>query len=731
MSSTTRGNLRPLEKLERPLIDSPSFDYMNTKPLPGYEVPTVYNYFQANPGKLSKGDGLQKKLNFPSRHLPSLVTDVVPTQGHFLRYPAPSTISNDPRSFNEDMSTHLNPQHQNRIVQNVTNYIKFFCGQLNHLYSLPDIEDLIEYPVKLALDLVEKNKDIWELIDHITICCKAAKIKPIQWFDILTQWKTKFQRSLSFSEFSVGLSRLFEEVNGQPFTEEEVEKLFHFFLRNPLEYSKAGISSDLRLRCIRRRDFQVGFKKQSLSRKRIEWFNHQAHILFKCYSFLNKINLSFRDLNVDIVRSKYKKQSINGMELECMISVMIHDYIIFVNCNNVDKILAKEEREKRKKEKIMERKKLVEEELKRRNEESKKKRRTLEGSEGTIEIYDDSEDDGLVSFTTEHSPDDNEEVHSVTSQLDIGDDISTLSVMDDISEASSSARSSSNSISNTKRGQLVTVSKAITRNHGKRLEPLNLKLLQTSLSDEDIMIDPSENSVLTAAEVEHLERLAANLKFGHSGKLSVIEEDNVASRSSNSNELSRSRSIDTSHESFMEERQKKSSALVRSHSILRRYSQHRSSSGDPLDDPMISTHQQPASQQTQGGSSSPALKSVSSNHNLKKKNSSFNLANAGSVAATNMLAGQTGGGSRNSSESIIPKEVVNDWYLRDEEFKNAQRQDPTLTPNAYQNEYQAFESAMHDKRTKQMQYYKAITDHFDARVTQARKRLARARKTGI
>jgi hypothetical protein len=752
----TRANLRAMdqqtqlptkntlvgEKSQGNSSGSNGFDYMNTKPLAGYEVPAVYNYFGPNSivenkpqnHNISKAHTAKKNLQrgqLPSiPHSVNISKDLSTASSSSPHKPWQRPIRpNDPVEADnryEDVNITLDAHHRSRLVQNVSNYIRFFCGQVNHVYSLADIDDLIAHPVLLPLDLVEKNQDIWELLDYLFTCCKAAKIKPIQWFDILTQWKAKFQRSLTFSEFSVGLARLFEEVNAQPFTEPEIVKLFEYFQRNSQQsgsnqdsLSSSSTGALGTVHSIRRRDFQVGLKKKSLSKKRIEWFNHQAHILFKCHMFLEKIKLSFRDLNVEVVKSKNKKQSINTMELESMVSVLIGDYIAFVNCKHVDSLLAKEGKEKQMKNKAIQQQRQFEQEMQRLSSEKIKQRRTLDGSEGSIEIYDDSEDDGFFMSAADKNIDlEVVETKSVTSQLDIGDDISTLSVMDDMSEASNSARSTVAGGKHLLHKNVTGIRPFPVNKSTKRLEPLNLHALQHSGSDEEIVIDPSSNNGLTPAEIEQLQRLASSIQVSHD-KLHAIKEEKFG--------LQRNRSSET-FDSFIEERQKKSSALVRSHSIFRRYSQHASgSSKESVSDPMMSSDQA----QVNGGSlASPTMKNNMSSHNLCKKQSSSNLSVLSGHPGTASSSTTHQSGIR-SSDAIIPKEVVNDWYLRDDEFKKAQKQDPSLTPTVYQHEYKAFENAMQDKRNKHMQYYKSVTDHFDARVAQARKRLARARKTGI
>jgi hypothetical protein len=700
------------------------FDYLNTRPLPGYQSPPLHFPQQQSPAKTLRPTG----------------TGNSPLKPLYRRPPRPSDPV-DPANRYEDANLPMNEHNRLRLEQNVTSYIRFFCGQVRGAYSLEDVEDLFARPATIPEDLHLRFDAIWPLLRHVEQCCRLAGIRVLQWFDILTSWKPKFRRWLTAVEFSLGLHRLCEEVNAVSFSTLELDLLFDYFQRHPDSNNNNDDDDDNNnnndnsnnnnssgdQRIVRRRDLQVGLKKEHLSRRRIQWLNHQARVVFKCESFLRRLRSSFRYLSGDVVRSGFKKMSITAIELGNVVSILIADYIIYVNCKHADRLLKQRDRTVRPHGDVPVSSD-VQIEMMRRQLHSR-------GSSDGCGDRDAFSSTPLppLSFSLTEGVDEDEV--SVTSQLDIGDEMSTASLMDNMSETVSqlSARSMAHpshsrlrieANTNKSRNNMTQQTTSPARHHQdhnnptatttphphhhqtsmrerRRLDPLHQFALARSSSDIDIDFNEAFANHLAPEELQHLQQLVVNLKVNPKQSDASFDsgDDEVEGPSPRKvepspNQFARKESMD-----FMDERAIRSNAIVRRHSIMQRYNKLNSNDSNGAT-PISPTAAVAAAK----GASSPTHKQ-------------------NSTAAVSEHV--------NQSSLFFPKVVVDDWYLRDEEYKRAANEDPSLTPAAFKKEYHKFEADMHQKRTKRMKHYEHITAHFDRRVDQVQKRLNRAKKTGM
>jgi hypothetical protein len=258
-----------------------------------------------------------------------------------------------------------------------------------------------------------------------------SKMKPIEWFDILTNYKKGDDQNLYYNEFYYGLIKFCKEMNLIMFREHEIEILFQYFVKSSLwcafmdqlngkqkeenlrqlqqqqlaPVSSSGVPTLIPTRLatplvdnindnsnfpikeilpyITRHDFKIGFKKLKLSQKRILWLNHQGNILKRCAFFLQSFNISLYHYSMNIMKSLSKKKDsihnsssydfidsldsiddeksiistsnlsnihnltllenryLTTSQLESLLSKLLNDVMIFLNCKDIDKVLAK------------------------------------------------------------------------------------------------------------------------------------------------------------------------------------------------------------------------------------------------------------------------------------------------------------------------------------------------------------------------------------------------------
>lgn len=540
------------------------------------------------------------------------------------------------------------------MIQHVTEYIRFYIAPYKHKFILDEIEQLIAEPFFLPENADDaRMRHVQDLLHYLTTCCQAAQIKPTQWFDILTKWKPKLQRILNYSEFCLGIIRLCEEVNAEVFEDHEIDILFEYFSRREDHNLDQGI--------IRKRDFQIGLKRPLLTLKRIQWLNHQAHILRKCNKFLVKMQLQFRDMSIAVIKQAKTKISVTTAELESMVSILIKDYITFANCKNVDELLARQEREKQKRLRTERR-----EQRRREKIEEEERRRKAQG-EKAYEFVHDLDDLDCISVQSDDS--------SVASQLELADDISTMSLMDDMSVSTTQSKASG------------AMYKLHSRNRMKLnpIIPKSPSAPKSPLKIETFEEDENYKAHLNEEEKRYLDNLVQSLSTG----------SNSPSRVQTAEGLKLSRHVGHTTNEFLEAQEQRSNNIVRHYSIMRRYS-------------IVPPSQDPA---------------------LVKDGATVEKASPDERGRKGRRGHES---NNNSANELIPKAVKQeDWHLDDPEYQRALKHDPHLTPAAFKADYKAFVRTMQDQQDKQMKYYNSITKHFDRRVEQAQKRLQRARKTGL
>jgi hypothetical protein len=248
----------------------------------------------------------------------------------------------------------------------------------------------------LRTDEDYKLKYVLELVLRLQAFFAEAKVKPMQWFDILTSWRKKKPTTTStstatatatavnrtgsnptaprtppkattstnnssplsdhqilyYNEFSLGLQRFCDELDFPYFREEEKELLFHYFLRplpeNELaEMKKTTITVDNNSNTtqikaffpfLRRHDFKLGFRKLKLSHRKVIWLNHQAKILKKCARYLKKLDISFYSFCIPLMydlQKLYHANYNNEKALENFDEFSINSATSLASANNI------------------------------------------------------------------------------------------------------------------------------------------------------------------------------------------------------------------------------------------------------------------------------------------------------------------------------------------------------------------------------------------------------------
>lgn len=276
-------------------------EYWNTKPLP-YAPPETFTFFKGpQPPSLQSAGGSRIQLDpigaagvrgsIGSPPVPSKKKNKI-SKSDLLK-PLSAGVADE--SDQKYELSHLTESKQIRLLKNLLDYVRFYTGHVNHHYRLDDVEFLIEHPIYIPIEQTQDDKTAEGLVLTLLRQFQVGKLKPLQWFDILTNWKKGFQQVMTYEEFSIGLNRYCDEKELPLWEEEDLQMLFCYFLRSDDFLDQREVPS------IRRHDFKIGFKKLHLSHRRKVWLNHQAKIIHKMRRFLRALRCSFRDFSVEYV----------------------------------------------------------------------------------------------------------------------------------------------------------------------------------------------------------------------------------------------------------------------------------------------------------------------------------------------------------------------------------------------------------------------------------------------
>lgn len=298
-----------------------AFEYMNTSPLPGFNPPSPYQYF-------AQLNDIKKNGNT----IPPLSSST-PAKLNAIPIPPkkPSGTSQSRRASpsNDREKSLMSDSDKRQLVQNLSDYIRVFCGTFKGRFLLQDIESLLTEPVVVKPEkydpfYAQRKQLLGCLLDYF----KSGRVHPLHWFDVITSWKGGHKRVMTYQEFVVGFQRYCEELSYSTWHENDLEQVYKYLLRCPT------------YPFIRRQDFRFAMKRNVLTKKKIHWINRQARMMRKIASFLKKIHAKFSDFCPSTVIRRRGK-TINMYELESMLMLVITDLVIFLKCPHADQLLTK------------------------------------------------------------------------------------------------------------------------------------------------------------------------------------------------------------------------------------------------------------------------------------------------------------------------------------------------------------------------------------------------------
>lgn len=160
---------------------SQKLDFFNTKPLPHYNPSTVNEYFK------NDGSGIRSSLYSSSASLAS----------------SKRTLRSQRKKENADLMHNLTQVSQKVLIQNITDYIRFYCLIQNNKVLIKDVETLIHSPVIIDLEdqSMKYGRDLMVSFDFML---KTARLKPTAWLRHLIRWKGTNNQTMLFSEFNNG-----------------------------------------------------------------------------------------------------------------------------------------------------------------------------------------------------------------------------------------------------------------------------------------------------------------------------------------------------------------------------------------------------------------------------------------------------------------------------------------------------------------------------------------------
>jgi hypothetical protein len=304
------------------LVRSSTFDYTKTSPLRCFNPPAPYQYFtQLNTVHPSQGKNTAQLLD------PLQSPSQSPSQQRTPKQQRDHQKSRQQKYTNTKQANFLDGDKR-QIVQCLSDYVRVFCGVFKSRFLLSDIEELFTTPVIIKSERLDPYyAQRRELFTCFSNYFKSGKVRPLQWFDILTAWKDGHHRVLTYEEFHAGFQDYCEEMSFLTWEIADLKEIYRYMARGDENV-------------VRRQDFRFAMRRNALTKRKINWINRQGCIFKKINHFLKKIRAKFADFSPSsVIRKKGKTITMN--ELESMLFLVFTDYVIFTNCRNIDQLLGK------------------------------------------------------------------------------------------------------------------------------------------------------------------------------------------------------------------------------------------------------------------------------------------------------------------------------------------------------------------------------------------------------
>lgn len=270
-------------------------DYLKTQPLPSFKP--LNEYFNTiNPPVVEKNE-----CNYPNSK-------------NSLR-----KIKKKKKKFNEaekpTVSRFIAKSSLPSILRSLEEYIRFYCELIDHRFHIWDVEELFRRPVIINWNRPEEAawKDLMISLEYMFT---KGKIKPVRWFNLLTEEREEKGKILDLEEFCNGIQYLSDEINVPRWRTTDLHVLFQYFVGNKTE------------QIVTKFDLLLAFKKFHLSKRKIKALNHNAKVIQKLQTFNSSRGIEFRELC--FTKNMHpNKMHFSVEELETMISILVKDFSHF------------------------------------------------------------------------------------------------------------------------------------------------------------------------------------------------------------------------------------------------------------------------------------------------------------------------------------------------------------------------------------------------------------------
>ena len=262
----------------------PTLDYFKTKPLSTYNPSSVNEYFKV-------------EASLPGSEVSSLKSSL-------------KSQKEIEKKQNNDLIHYLASTTPQSIIQNISDYIRFFCLFHKKRYYFKDIERLFYAPIFTDLHS-EETKYAKGLMASFEFLFKHGRLQPSRWFSLLISNKGTNNRTMNINEFIGGVNQLCDELKLPHWLADDLMKLFGYisnyaYVRRdtaPVASPDKKVGFNVPQQqyysnnsYIRRIDLLVAFKKYHASSKKIEVLNRTASIIVRLNEFLVLKSVRLRDL---------------------------------------------------------------------------------------------------------------------------------------------------------------------------------------------------------------------------------------------------------------------------------------------------------------------------------------------------------------------------------------------------------------------------------------------------
>lgn len=289
----------------------PSLDYFKTKPLSNFNPSSVNEYFKV-------------EASLPNSEMSSLKSSL-------------RSIKEMEKKENNDLIHFLATTTPQVIIQNISDYIRFFCLYHKKRYYFKDIERLFHSPVFTDFNS-EETKYAKGLMQSFEFMFKMGRLQPSRWFSLLVSNKGTNNRTMNINTFIGGVNQLCDELKLPHWLADDLMKLFGYisnyvYVRRdvapPTDDSSTGKKSvgfDMPPQqfysnnsYIRRIDLLVAFKKYHASSKKIEVLNRTASVIVRLNEFLILKSMHLRDLLIHTSASHEHNKQHQLFEMQQML----------------------------------------------------------------------------------------------------------------------------------------------------------------------------------------------------------------------------------------------------------------------------------------------------------------------------------------------------------------------------------------------------------------------------